>query len=108
MAGLVICACAFGFISSVAPTTNECIFIITGPELFNFSYGQATVFMGIGWVAGAPAAGSVATVYKTEMVRNLEPKKLLWYLFGLLLYPNFAKKKQKKNYLSAQNNLLIY
>ena len=63
LAGLIICVSAFGFFSSAfAPTANECVFVISGPELFNFSYGQAIVFMGVGWLVGAPAAGSVVFI----------------------------------------------
>ena len=31
--------------------------------MFNFGFGQTIVFMGVGWVVGAPAAGSVFTKY---------------------------------------------
>ena len=60
--GFVICTSVFGFFSSAAtPTANECIYLIAGQDMFNFGFGQAIVFMGVGWVVGAPAAGSVVT-----------------------------------------------
>ena len=58
--GLVTCSFVFGFFNSASsPTVNECILILAGPEWFNFGIGQAIVFMGIGAILGAPAAGSL-------------------------------------------------
>ena len=56
--GLVISSCVFGFFhTAFGPTGSECIFLVAGPEQFNFAFGYVLIVMGIGWMLRAPAAG---------------------------------------------------
>ena len=57
-AGMVISTCLFGFFhTAFGPTVTECIFLVAGPDLFNFAFGYVLIVMGVGWILGAPAAG---------------------------------------------------
>ena len=53
-----VCSFVFGFFNAASsPTVNECVLVVAGPDYFNFGFGQASVFNGIGIVLGAPIAG---------------------------------------------------
>ena len=40
--------------------------MITGARLFNFAYGFMAFVMGIGWIAGAPAAGVITLEFYSK------------------------------------------
>ena len=73
--GMLVCSGVFGFFSaSFGPVAAEVAYLITGPRLFNFAYGYLTVIMGLGWLLGAPAAGSYCfpNVNNLFDLRNVE------------------------------------
>ena len=61
-----MCKCFWILQFCLCTNNKRMCYVIGGAELFNFSYGQATVFMGVGWVAGAPAAGKVAIIMSSS------------------------------------------
>ena len=57
--GMCVCSFLFGFaMATVAPVHSEVIMLVTNSVIYSFALGISWVFMGIGWVVGAPVAGN--------------------------------------------------
>ncbi len=57
--GMCICSFWFGFaMSTMAPVHSEVILLVTNSNIYSFALGCSWVFMGLGWVLGAPVAGN--------------------------------------------------
>ena len=57
--GMLVCTAVFGFCSACkGPVWSEVIMLIVGTDLFAMTIGYSMVTVGIGGIAGAPAAGN--------------------------------------------------
>ena len=57
-AGMLVCTVVCGFcVACKGPVWSEVVMLIVGPDLFALAASYSMVTTGIGWMAGAPAAG---------------------------------------------------
>ena len=89
--GMTTCAAAFGFcVVAMGPVWSEMTFLIAGPELFALAIGYTSVVMGVGWMAGVPAAGRPKNVMQVpllsarEQIQTLSKLNISCYTVSLI------------------------
>ena len=88
-AGMLVCTVVCGFcVACKGPVWSEVVMLIVGPDLFTLAAGYSMVTTGIGWMAGAPAAGIYVNILSFRMPQLLSDDShvRMWAGYGSISF----------------------